>query len=153
MCVGMFLGVIPTTESIALTNHVAVWSGLMCCFTGLYKLWRTISSTMSIFIKDKPVSFGGIYRECHVTLYNYFGFIFIWCVSIMWIFRIWYNVFNTCSNQPTHKGMLIVLRCIGHVNSIFRFRIRICCTITVIDYFLADRNASIAKVINLVLFS
>ena len=153
MCICMLFGIVPTAECIAITNHVFVRSGLMCCFTGFYKLWCAISGTFAILIKNQPMSCGRINRECHVTLYDNLGFVFIWRVYIMWIFWIWYNVFDTFSNQPTHKGMLVVLGCISHVNSIFSFRIRSCCTVTVIDHILADRNASIAKVINLVLFS
>ena len=147
MCVCVFFGIIPAAEPISQANHFRIRSGLFRYRSGFNKLRSAIGSAFAVFIKDKPVAFRRIDRECHITEYCDFCFILIY-VSF---FIIDYFI-AAFRNQPAHKGMLIVLRFISHVNRIDDLRIRSGRTVTVTDNILTNGNISVNEIIDSVLF-
>ena len=90
----------------------------MCNITRLHKLCRVKGSTVSVFIKDQPVSSRRVHRECYITRDLDGGFILVNLSFLM--------ILNICAarmNFPAHKGMFIVCRRIRHVDLVIHFRV------------------------------
>ena len=111
----MLLCVIPSAESIAVSDHIGVGTRPLCSLSGLNELGRIIFGTLAVLVKDQPCARNRIHRKGDVS----FNFdISAICVNMIVRNRGLNIGYGIIFRNPALKIVDVVPGGIGHIDRI-----------------------------------
>ena len=105
---------VPSAERVTKALHFVVWSWLGCNFIILQETRSIKCTSLSILIKNQPVTFRCVNRKRHITFNLY-----VVSVLINSICFISLDIFTTRINKPSNEAMQIIFWCIRHIHCVW----------------------------------
>ena len=104
---------VPTAERVTETSHFAIGHRSLGHLSGTQELRCVVFAALAVLVKHQPVAFRGVYAKHHITRNGNRGAVFV-CST----FCPTRNVATTRIGLPAQKGVVVVLRDIGHIHRI-----------------------------------